>query len=77
MNTKARNIQNNISFVVNSKGKRTAMMINLKDKAMQQWAEDIQDLLIIKERMEDPDLEFVDFFEVTKDILAKREKSHV
>ena len=72
MNTKARNIQNNISFVVNSKGKRTAMMINLKDKVMQQWAEDIQDLLIIKERMEDPNAEYVDFFAYTEELLAKR-----
>ena len=75
MKTVKPSIIDNISFVVNSKGKQTAMVIDLKDKQMRAWAEKIrEDLLdwqLVEERLNEPKPEYVDFFEAADAILEK------
>ena len=60
-------ISRNISYQIDTKGKKTAIVFNLKNRAIQDLMEDILDLLAVKERLND---ERVDFFEATDRILS-------
>ena len=62
-------ISKSISYQTDVKGKKTAIVFDLKNKAIQDLVEDILDLLTVKERLHD---ERVDFFEATDQILANR-----
>jgi len=70
----AKTIQEHISYVVDAEGRTTAMLIDLKDKKMQEWAEDFADLLLVNQ---DRDEETVDFFEAIDEEIARKEKSNV
>lgn len=69
MATQARIISENIKFITNEKGEGTEVIINLKNKVMKDFFEDIQDLLLIQERIDD---EKVDFFESVDKILSSK-----
>lgn len=70
----AKTIQEHISYVVDVDGHTTAMLIDLRDKKMQEWAEDFADLLLVNQ---DRDEETVDFFEAIDDEIAQKEKGNV
>lgn len=70
----AKTIQEHISYVVDADGRTTAMLIDLKDKKMQEWAEDFADLLMVNQ---DRDEETVDFFEAMDEAIARKEKGNV
>lgn len=62
----AQMINKGISYQMDTKGKKTAVVFDLKNKAVQEIMEDILDLLTVKERQND---EKVDFFKATDKIL--------
>lgn len=70
----AKTIQEYISYVVDAEGRTTAMLIDLKDKKMQEWAEDFADLLLVNQ---DRHEETVDFFEALDEEIARKEKGNV
>ncbi len=70
----AKTIQEHISYVVDADGRTTAMLIDLKDKKMQEWAEDFADLLLVNQ---DRDEETVDFFEAIDEEIARKADSNV
>ncbi len=70
----AKTIQEHISYVVDADGRTTAMLIDLKDKKMQEWAEDFADLLLVNQ---DRDEETVVFFEAIDEQIVRKEKGNV
>jgi RNase adaptor protein for sRNA GlmZ degradation len=62
----AQMINKGISYQMDTKGKKTAVVFDLKNKAVQEIMEDILDLLTVKERQND---EKIDFFQATDKIL--------
>ena len=72
MTTKA--LENNLSFLTNTRGEQVAVVIDLKNKDVRNYFEDLIDSLTVFERQDD---ESVDFFEATSKILASRKKSLV
>lgn len=70
--TTAEMISKGISYQTDIKGKKTAVVFDLKNKAVQEIIEDFFDLLTVKERQND---ERVDFFEATDRILNKKPKT--
>ncbi|RYU94366.1 hypothetical protein [Emticicia agri] len=69
MATQAQIISENIKFVTNEKGERTEVIVSLKNKIMKEFFEDIQDLLLVQDRIDD---EKVDFFESVDKILSSK-----
>ena len=67
----AKIIKEHISYVVDVEGRTTAILIDLKDKKMQEWAEDFADLLLVNQNR---DVETADFFEAIDEVIAKKEK---
>lgn len=59
-------ISKGISYQMDTKGRKTAIVFDLKNKAVQEIVEDILDLLTVKERQND---ERIDFFQATDKIL--------
>jgi hypothetical protein len=57
-----------ISYVTNSSGKRTALMLDLKNKVIRELAEDLLDNLAIIERQNETSRPFE---EIDSEILAK------
>lgn len=62
-------INKSISYQTDIRGKKTAVVFDLKNKAIQELVEDIMDMLTIKERLHD---ERVDFFEATEKLLSTK-----
>jgi hypothetical protein len=69
MATQAQTISKNIKFITNEKGEKTEVIVSLKNKIMKEFFEDIQDLLLIQDRIGD---EKVDFFESVDKILSSK-----
>jgi RNase adaptor protein for sRNA GlmZ degradation len=67
-------LENNLSFLTNTKGEQVAVVIDLKSQEIRDYFEDLIDSLTIYERQDD---ESVDFFEATSKILANRKKDLV
>jgi hypothetical protein len=61
-------IKKGISYVTNSVGKRTALVLDLKNKAIRELAEDVLENLAIIERQGESSRPFE---EIDKEILAK------
>lgn len=69
MATAAQTISKNLRFVTNAKGQKTEVIVSLKNRVMKQFFEDVQDLLLIQDRIDD---ERVDFFEAVDKILPSK-----
>lgn len=69
MPTTAQTLSKNIRFVTNAKGQKTEVIVSLKNRVMKQFFEDVQDLLLIQDRIND---ERVDFFEAVDKILSTK-----
>lgn len=69
MATQAQIISKNIKFITNEKGEETEVVVSLKNKVMKEFFEDIQDLLLIQDRIDD---EKVDFFDSVDKILSSK-----
>lgn len=69
MATQAQIISENIKFITNEKGEKTEVIVSLKNEIMKEFFEDIQDLLLIQDRIDD---EKVDFFESVDKILSSK-----
>jgi len=67
----AKTIQDHISYVVDAEGRTTAMLVDLKDKKMQEWAEDFADLLPVNQDREE---ETVDFLEAMDEVITRKEQ---
>ena len=61
------NINKGISYQTDIKGRKTALVLDLRNKEVKALADDLLDLISIKDRINDV---CVDFFEVTDHILA-------
>ncbi len=72
---KGRKILENIRYIVDAKGRKTSMVIDLKDAQMRAWAErvkeDLEDWEKVRSWKEKPVKESYDFFEAVDEILAK------
>jgi RNase adaptor protein for sRNA GlmZ degradation len=67
----ATQINKSISYQTDTKGRKTAVVFDLKNKDVRGLVEDMIDLLTVKERQND---ESIDFFEAADKILNKRKK---
>ena len=64
-------LKKGISYVTNSVGKRTALVLDLKNKVIRELAEDLLDNLAIIERRQETSRPFE---EIDKEILAKQSR---
>jgi hypothetical protein len=76
MKNKSITMHSGISYIVDSRGRETSMVIDLKNKTMKAWAEkikeDIEDREMINQIRNDPTNERINFFEAADAILADK-----
>jgi hypothetical protein len=81
MTSKNRSLEDSISYVVDSKGKQTAMVIDLKNKESRAWAEkvreDFMDWQVFEKWKNNPNKESVDFFDAIDKIIVEKESLDV
>jgi hypothetical protein len=62
-------LEKNMTFLNNTKGEMVAVQLDLKDKLMKQFFEDLMDTITVIERQEEPTIPLE---QVRKEILSSR-----